>query len=213
VSLSGSHIRYRRDRPIELKKAMKKTALVVLSIVVFCNAAIAADAIVRDGTTAQMDQPNSSQASPPQADTSAPNCAPIGLTARGELVFPWECRAIIERERGPVSLDILAPANDLSSNMAKDPVQPPAGSSVAKSVAVDAPAKNQPTPPNADVERAATVPDAASSPPQPAATIAPPDRKPQAKRTAGRARTDGKGAPALVPPARGGPSVNPAVPR
>jgi hypothetical protein len=29
-------------------------------------------------------------------------CTPIGLTARGDLVFPIQCRELIERERGPV---------------------------------------------------------------------------------------------------------------
>ena len=29
-------------------------------------------------------------------------CMPIGLTARGDLVFPMQCRELIERERGPV---------------------------------------------------------------------------------------------------------------
>lgn len=28
---------------------------------------------------------------------------PIGLTARGDLVFPLQCRELIERERGPIS--------------------------------------------------------------------------------------------------------------
>jgi hypothetical protein len=29
-------------------------------------------------------------------------CMPIGLTARGDMVFPMQCREVIERERGPV---------------------------------------------------------------------------------------------------------------
>ena len=29
-------------------------------------------------------------------------CMPIGLTARGDLVFPMQCRELIERERGPI---------------------------------------------------------------------------------------------------------------
>jgi hypothetical protein len=29
-------------------------------------------------------------------------CTPIGFTARGDLVFPLQCRELIERERGPV---------------------------------------------------------------------------------------------------------------
>src|ERR1700730_14152042 len=43
-----------------------------------------------------------------QADLQKPDgvpaggCMPIGLTARGDLVFPMQCRELIERERGPV---------------------------------------------------------------------------------------------------------------
>ena len=33
----------------------------------------------------------------------AGSCMPIGLTARGNIVFPWECRELIEKQRGPVS--------------------------------------------------------------------------------------------------------------
>ena len=29
-------------------------------------------------------------------------CMPIGLTARGDLVFAMQCRELIERERGPI---------------------------------------------------------------------------------------------------------------
>ena len=45
------------------------------------------------------------------AQAASPNgsCMPIGVTAAGELVFPWECREVIERERGPVSLDLSMP--------------------------------------------------------------------------------------------------------
>jgi hypothetical protein len=28
---------------------------------------------------------------------------PIGLTARGELVFPMQCRELLDRERGPAA--------------------------------------------------------------------------------------------------------------
>jgi len=43
-----------------------------------------------------------------QADVQKPDgvpaggCMPIGLTARGDLVFPMQCRELIERERGPI---------------------------------------------------------------------------------------------------------------
>src|SRR5215468_5895740 len=42
------------------------------------------------------------------------SCMPIGLTASGELVFPWDCRAIIEKQRGPVSVNLPSPSNDAS---------------------------------------------------------------------------------------------------
>ena len=32
----------------------------------------------------------------------AGGCMPIGLTARGDPVFPMQCRELIERERGPI---------------------------------------------------------------------------------------------------------------
>ena len=38
-----------------------------------------------------------------QTDNVPPGgCMPIGLTARGDMVFPMQCRELIERERGPV---------------------------------------------------------------------------------------------------------------
>jgi hypothetical protein len=40
------------------------------------------------------------------------SCMPIGLTASGEVVFPWDCRAIIEKQRGPVSVNAPSPSGD-----------------------------------------------------------------------------------------------------
>jgi hypothetical protein len=45
---------------------------------------------------------------------SAGSCMPIGLTASGEVVFPWDCRQIIEKQRGPVSLNVPNAASDAS---------------------------------------------------------------------------------------------------
>ncbi len=43
------------------------------------------------------------QAEPQKTDAVPPGgCMPIGLTARGDMVFPMQCREVIERERGPV---------------------------------------------------------------------------------------------------------------
>lgn len=43
------------------------------------------------------------------------SCMPIGLTASGEVVFPWDCRAIIEKQRGPVSVNVPPPSADPST--------------------------------------------------------------------------------------------------
>jgi len=46
-------------------------------------------------------EPRSGQ--PPDKDGVPPGgCMPIGLTASGEIVFPFACRALIERQRGAV---------------------------------------------------------------------------------------------------------------
>jgi hypothetical protein len=40
----------------------------------------------------------------PKIDGVPPGgCMPIGLTARGDLVFPMQCRELLERQRGPVT--------------------------------------------------------------------------------------------------------------
>jgi hypothetical protein len=40
----------------------------------------------------------------PKIDSVPPGgCMPIGLTARGDLVFPMQCRELLERQRGPLS--------------------------------------------------------------------------------------------------------------
>jgi hypothetical protein len=43
------------------------------------------------------------------------SCMPIGLTASGEVVFPWDCRSIIEKQRGPVSVNLPASSGDPSA--------------------------------------------------------------------------------------------------
>jgi hypothetical protein len=39
---------------------------------------------------------------------------PIGLTASGEVVFPWDCRQVIEKQRGPVSVNVPSAPSDLT---------------------------------------------------------------------------------------------------
>jgi hypothetical protein len=53
---------------------------------------------------AKSDQRSTQAESSPSADkVPAGGCMPIGLTAKGDLVFPLQCRELIERERGPIS--------------------------------------------------------------------------------------------------------------
>ena len=189
--------------PPSCNSTMKISGLVLmLSAFAMCNAE-AGETILRNQHFAQMDQPN-------QANASGGSCMPIGLTARGELVFPWECRAIIERERGPVSVDISAP----SQNPAKDPepIAPAAREPAAKAAAVDNAAKDQPPPRSAEAEHVGSIPDPASSPTPGVATAEPSDRRSQGKQSPRRRQTDNKGARSPVSPSAAQPIRESRVP-
>src|SRR3981189_2559214 len=57
----------------------------------------------RDNKPANAMYLRSAQADLQRSDgVPAGGCMPIGLTARGDLVFPMQCRELIERERGPI---------------------------------------------------------------------------------------------------------------
>jgi hypothetical protein len=51
-------------------------------------------------TTGTVNPSATPAASPGKEDVPPGGCMPIGMTASGEMVFPIQCRAIIERERG-----------------------------------------------------------------------------------------------------------------
>lgn len=82
-----------------------------------------------------------------EASAKSPgSCMPIGLTASGEVVFPWDCRAIIEKQRGPVSVNVPAPSADPSAKdqasdkaAAQQPEQSGSATPVQPQVAVAAP--------------------------------------------------------------------------
>jgi BA14K-like protein len=49
----------------------------------------------------------------PKQDVPPGGCMPIGMTASGEIVFPLQCRAIIDRERaGPAEQKAAVPGNN-----------------------------------------------------------------------------------------------------
>jgi hypothetical protein len=109
---------------------MKSAALVLTLCAVSLNVSRADDANTRSLQFAQMTQ------SKPEHQPSGA-CTPIGLTANGEIVFPWECREIIEKQRGPVSVNLPTGPND---PVAKD--QPASGNARPEdAVATTAPAQ------------------------------------------------------------------------
>ena len=125
-----------------------------------------------------------------QASSPSGSCMPIGVTAAGELVFPWECREVIERERGPVSLDLSVPPKTSVSNQ---PVSNPLATSEpapGKTAAISDGARKQPSAQGVtpEPEHVATIPDAAALPPAVSPVLGPTDRHPQAKRLASSRR-------------------------
>jgi hypothetical protein len=66
------------------------------------------------GMTSSGSSQSGARTEAPKADNvPTGGCMPIGLTARGELVFPMQCREILDRERGPAPDDVTlrAPQN------------------------------------------------------------------------------------------------------
>jgi hypothetical protein len=133
-----------------------------------------------------------------QAKSSNVSCMPIGVTAAGELVFPWECREVIERERGPVSVDLSMPPKETALSQ---PLSQPSQSAAGKAAAVNDGPKSQPASQGADPQHVATIPEAVSLPPVANPAAAPVDRRLQAKRlVASRRQVDAKGARAPAQP-------------
>jgi hypothetical protein len=52
-----------------------------------------------------IDQRTAQAEIPKTDDVPTGGCMPIGLTARGDLVFPMQCRELRERQRGPIPED------------------------------------------------------------------------------------------------------------
>jgi hypothetical protein len=52
-------------------------------------------------------------------DAPAGGCMPVGVTAKGELVFPMQCKGLLERHRGPVDAQPVIP-NDATRSPAQD---------------------------------------------------------------------------------------------
>lgn len=205
----------RRNRTLpNRKKSMRVSGVVLMFSVVAIGDAWAGETLLRSQQIAQMD-------SPKQGSSSGGSCMPIGLTAKGELVFPWDCREIIERERGPVSVDLSMPSNEPTP---KDPVAgEPAAKTAAKTALTTAPkaasvndtaSKEQAASQRAEPDHVATIPDTAVLPPQPSAAAELGDHRAQGKRVAIRRRVDtrdprGPVQPVAAPPIRARLPVHP----
>src|SRR4051794_20376498 len=88
---------------------MKLASLIVMISVAPFSAALAQDAFIQGLQFAQAG-PSKSEHQPAGA------CTPIGLTANGDIVFPWECRETIEKQRGPISVSLPTPSSNPSSH-------------------------------------------------------------------------------------------------
>lgn len=109
--------------------AMKLTILILTMSVASLSAARAEDSSIRGLQSAQ--------AGPAKAEhQSAGACTPIGLTANGDIVFPWECRETIEKQRGPISVSLPNPSNEPPSHEQTASPDPRKEDAVAAAAAV-----------------------------------------------------------------------------
>src|SRR4030088_1939448 len=53
-------------------------------------------------------------------DVPSGGCMPIGLTAKGELVFPMQCQELLERHRGPVASQDPVPTSSTPSPVPRE---------------------------------------------------------------------------------------------
>jgi len=126
--------------------AMKLASLILMMSVAPLSAAFAQDASIQ---RLQFAQASSSKSEHQPAGA----CTPIGLTANGDIVFPWECREIIEKQRGPISVSTPAPSSGPSSHE-----QPPSPDPRKE----DTVATVTTAPPKVDEAEGASVPSAAN---------------------------------------------------
>ena len=95
-----------RDSLLSLLNRVVEAGRIKFSLLVCCISLVGPAAIAQTRSEpAKLDQRNTQPESASTDSVPAGGCMPIGLTARGDLVFPLQCRELIERERGPISED------------------------------------------------------------------------------------------------------------
>jgi hypothetical protein len=94
-----------RDRLLSpLLSRVIEPGRIKFSLLACCISLVGAAATAQTSSEpAKLDQRSTPVESSPADKVPAGGCMPIGLTARGDLVFPLQCRELIERERGPIS--------------------------------------------------------------------------------------------------------------
>src|SRR4030081_1012345 len=93
-----------RDRRLSpLLSRVIEPGRIKFSLLACCILVVATAAIAQTSSEpAECDQRSTRAERSPADKVPAGGCMPIGLTARGDLVFPMQCRELIERERGPI---------------------------------------------------------------------------------------------------------------
>lgn len=119
---------------------MHETSLAARAVVGTCVAALCWAFLVMTGDVAlaQTTGKMNSSAAPaePAAKEDVPpgGCMPIGLTASGEIVFPIQCKEIIERARGKTVEQGPPAAEEKSAAGQPDAVEPEKGKQADKPV-------------------------------------------------------------------------------
>jgi hypothetical protein len=87
--------------------------------------------------------PTAAQSSPKEDDPPPGGCKPIGLTVSGEVVFPFECKEFIERQKAMISKPAAAETNPAAAEVkssAAEPARPPAAEAARPLAAEEKPA-------------------------------------------------------------------------
>jgi hypothetical protein len=113
-----------RFRSISAKRSYRATIrLLVLSMLAASGAAFAQ-------TTGSI---GPATVAPSDKDEVPPGgCMPIGVTVSGEIVFPFTCKAFLERRRGP--MEEPKPATQAENAAPAEKVETPAAASVQAAV-------------------------------------------------------------------------------
>jgi len=89
-------------------------AMKLASLILIISVAPLFDALAQDASAQRLQL---AQAGPAKSEHQpAGACTPIGLTANGDIVFPWECRETIEKQRGPISVSLPTPSSNPPSH-------------------------------------------------------------------------------------------------